>query len=285
MTVDGHTGPMAELTEGKRAVRDVFDRAASTYDQTGVSFFGVVGRHLVDVADPQPGDRVLDLGCGLGASAVPAAERVGPEGRVLGLDLAPAMVEGLAARAAAAGLAQLEARVGDADDPDVAGSAWDVVQAGLVLFFLDDLAAALRRHHALLRPGGRLVHSWFLHEDSRWDPVHAALVAEVPATEQGPRRPGGGPFDGLEAMGATLESAGFRDVRTEVREVVVTYPDAATWWATMWSHGRRALLERLEREGLLASTTRLVDRELARIAAPDGSLAWTSRIAFSVGHA
>lgn len=276
---------MAELADGKRAVRDVFDRAAATYDQTGVAFFGVVGRHLVDIADPRPGDRVLDLGCGLGASALPAAERVGADGHVLGLDLAPAMVEGLAARAAAAGLTQVEAKVGDADDPDAAEAAWDVVQASLVLFFLDDLGAALRRHRALLRPGGRLVHSWFLREDSRWDPVHAALVAEIPASAQGPRRPGGGPFDGIEAMDATLAEAGYVEVRTEVREVGVTYPDAAAWWATMWSHGRRALLERLEREGLLATTTRLVDRELARIAAPDGTLAWTSQMAFSVGHA
>ncbi|MDV3297197.1 MAG: methyltransferase domain-containing protein [Brachybacterium paraconglomeratum] len=274
---------MAELTEGKRAVRDVFDRAAPTYDQTGVTFFGLVGRHLVDIAAPRPGERVLDLGCGLGASALPAAGRVGPTGHVLGLDLAPAMVAGLAERARLAGLGQLAARVGDADDPDVGEPAWDVVQASLVLFFLDDLAAALRRHRALLRPGGRLVHSWFLHEDSSWDPVHAALVAEVPTTAQGPRRPGGGPFDSVAAMEATMAGAGYAAVRTEVREVAVTYPDAATWWATMWSHGRRALLERLEREGLLASTTRLVDRELARIAAPDGTLSWTSQIAFSVG--
>lgn len=66
----------------KQAIAGVFDRASDTYDRTGVDFFQIIGRTLVEQADVQPGDRVLELGSGRGAATFPAAERVGPEGHV-----------------------------------------------------------------------------------------------------------------------------------------------------------------------------------------------------------
>jgi len=271
--------------EAKESVARVFDRAAATYDQTGVEFFGPVGRHLVDLTEPRPGEGVLDLGCGLGASALPAAERVGPDGHVLGLDLAPRMVEGMLARARGAGLGNVAGRVGDAAAPDVDQGAWDVVQASLVLFFLSDCASAVRRHRDLLRPGGRLGCSWFGREDSRWDAIYSALVAELPAEEHGPKRPGeGGPFSGVEAMNAFLTEAGYVDVRTELKEVVVRYVDDRSWWDTLWSHGRRLTLERLQEAGVLESTMRRMTRELDAVRLPDGSLEWRAEMAFTVAR-
>lgn len=269
----------------KETVRGVFDRAADSYDQTGVEFFGAVGRRLVDLVDPQPGERVLDLGCGLGASALPAAARVGPTGRVLCLDLAPRMVEGLAARAGAAGFEHVEAVVGDAESPDVEPGTWDVVQASLVLFFLPDCAAAVRRYLQLLRPGGRLGFSWFGKDDVRWDPIFDSLVAELPAEERGPKRPGaGGPFGGVDAMSSLLRDAGYTGVDTQLEELTVTYADEAQWWETMWSHGRRATLERLRDEGVLESTVRRMSADFDPVRRPDGSLEWTASMAYSIGY-
>lgn len=274
---------MAE--DAKDSVARVFDRSADTYDQTGVEFFGPVGRHLVDLTAPRHGERVLDLGCGLGASALPAAERVGPDGYVLGLDLAPRMVEGMLARARDAGLENVAARVGDAEAPDVDRAAWDVVQASLVLFFLPDCASAVRRYRELLRPGGRLGCSWFGREDSRWDAIYSSLVAELPAEEHGPKRPHeDGPFSGVEAMNAFLTDAGYVDVRTELREFVVRYADDRTWWDTLWSHGRRLTLERLQEAGVLESTMRRMTRELDPVRLPDGSLEWRADMAFTVAR-
>ncbi len=82
----------------KAGVAGVFDRAAATYDQVGVDFFRPIGRFLVSRTAPRPGERILDLGCGRGASALPAAEAVGPTGAVLATDLAPTMVEARPAR-------------------------------------------------------------------------------------------------------------------------------------------------------------------------------------------
>src|SRR5689334_4965853 len=76
----------------KARIAGIFDRAAPTYDQTGVEFFGPPGRELVRLAGIAAGQRVLDLGCGRGNVLFPAAEAVGPTGEVIGVDFAPGML-------------------------------------------------------------------------------------------------------------------------------------------------------------------------------------------------
>ena len=78
-------------------IAGVFDRAAETYDAVGVPWFGPIAAGLVEVLNVQPGERVLDVGCGCGAALVPLAHATGPTGSVLGIDLAPAMVARTAA--------------------------------------------------------------------------------------------------------------------------------------------------------------------------------------------
>lgn len=266
----------------KQLIAGIFDRASDTYDRTGVEFFGTVGRTLVERADVQPGERVLELGCGRGAATFPAAERVGPDGFVHAIDLAEGMVARLRADLDGASLRQVFCAVGDAANPQVDEEAWDVVLASLVLFFLPDHREAMRSYRRLLRPGGRLALSWFAGDDSRWDPVYEALVAELPEDERAPRRPGaGGPFDNPSAMDAFLEEAGYRPV-TDVQPLAVRYPDEAAWWATLWSHGRRLTMEKLRDAGLLDSTMRRMSSELDAVRRADGSLEWVPDIACTI---
>lgn len=271
----------------KEFVVGVFDRASSTYDQHGVNFFGIVGRTLVELAGLQPGGRVLDLGCGRGAATLPAADLVGPSGHVLAIDLAEGMVSRLREQVETAGLSQVTCRVGDAEAPDAEPGSWDVITASLVLFFLPNLEQAVQRYRQLLRPGGRLGFSWFADRDERWDRIYEALRHELPADQPGARRPGeGGPFSGLEAMDQFLTEAGYRPVRTQVRSLAIRYPDEQTWWATQWSHGQRAVMEKLRDAGLLESTmARVSSSELDAVRADDGSLEWCPEIAFTFADA
>lgn len=266
----------------KQSIAAVFDRASETYDRTGVEFFGIVGRTLVEQADIGPGDRVLELGAGRGAATVPAAERVGADGHVLALDLAEGMVTRLRDDLEAMGLSQVTCRLGDAEAPDAEPDAWDVVLASLVLFFLPDLDGAVRSYRRLLRPGGRLAFSWFAVEDSRWDPVFDSLVAELPDDVRSARRPGlEGPFADREAMDTYLRQASFNPV-TEVRPMTVRYADDATWWATLWSHGRRATMEKLRDHGVLESTMARMTAELDEMRTDDGALEWSPGIGYTV---
>lgn len=74
---------------------------------------GVLSRRMLAQAGVAPGHRVLDLATGCGEPALSAAERVGPGGRVLGLDISPGMIEQARARADEAGVANAEFRVMD----------------------------------------------------------------------------------------------------------------------------------------------------------------------------
>lgn len=276
------TQPEAARSQ-KDFVGAVFERAAQEYDDGPIEFFGPAGRDLVDHAGLRPGDRVLDVGAGKGASAVPAAERVGPDGSVLAVDLAPGMVAALAARAEASGLGNVVAEVGDAEDPPGDPGSFDAVVSGLCLFFLPRLDVALARYHALLRPGGRLAFSWFGDDDARWEPVYAGLLVDVPAEErQERRRPGGEPFASVAALEDAVRAAGFVDVRTHEVRMEVAVPDGRTWWDEQWTHGRRAQLERLDQLGVLETTRDRVVAAVDALREPDGTLAWRPALRHTV---
>src|SRR2546421_7994686 len=116
---------------------------------------------LVAAAGLRPGDRVLDVGSGRGANLFPAAAAVGPEGSVIGVDLAPGMVAQTAAEIERRGLTNARVRIGDAETPDFPEGGFDAVLAGLILYFLPDAPAAGRAYARLLRPCGRLALSTF----------------------------------------------------------------------------------------------------------------------------
>lgn len=122
--------------------------AVTTYD----SAFGYVSAHgapLVDLLDPQPGERIIDLGCGAGAFTAEIAEH-GAE--VLGIDGSPNMIA--QATALYPGLSFI---VGDAHDFTVGGS-FDAVASNAALHWMTrDPDAVISRVHAALRPGGRFV--------------------------------------------------------------------------------------------------------------------------------
>ena len=265
--------PSAE--EIKASVAGVFDRAAATYDQVGVDIFQPIGRFLVSRTDPKPGERVLDVGCGRGASAIPAAEAVGPTGSVLATDLAPSMVEEV--RRAAGALPWLRAEVGDAEQPP--NGPFDIIQAGLVLFFLPSLDTALARYRDQLAGDGRLGFTWFGEPDARWKPVFDALAADLPEGE-GPstRTPGQGPFVSVATMHDHLAAQGWTDVTTETLLHEVRVRDADHWFEWTWSQGYRFVLEKLEARDLLATARDRVSRLLEEMAARDTRLAWRAEV-------
>jgi trans-aconitate methyltransferase len=271
-TTDPATEPAEPPTTAPSGIVGVFDRAAATYDQVGVDFFGTVARHLVDRTAPRHGERVLDLGCGRGASALLAARAVGPSGRVVATDLAPQMVEGVRERAS--DLRWLRAEVGDAAEPPA--GPWHVVQASLVLFFLPDIDTALERYRAVLARRGRLGLTWFGSADESWDQVYGAVVGGLPEQDRPPRSvTTSGPFESVDSLERHLHERGYTDVRTTEHRVEVTFADPEQWWAWTWSQGQRVLLEAHERNGTLDALREAVDPLLAERHATDRLHWWT----------
>ena len=110
---------------------DGFDAQLSTY-----------AVHLLAAADPMPGERVLDVGCGAGVTSFAAARLVGPEGSVVGLDISPTMLAVASRRAEESGLTNVSFLCADAQTTDAdLGRPTLVISRFGVMFFDDPVAA------------------------------------------------------------------------------------------------------------------------------------------------
>ena len=111
----------------------LFSRAASTYDTVGPRFFTYFARRLVARVRPGPGAEVLDVATGTGAVLLEAAEHVGREGRVVGIDVTPAMLERAADEADRRALHRVELRLLDAERLDFEDGSFDYVFCAFAL--------------------------------------------------------------------------------------------------------------------------------------------------------
>ena len=144
----------------QRAAR-TYGAAADHYRRDALSFWDRFGAATVSRLRLAPGGTVLDLCCGAGASAIPAARAVGPAGHVLGVDVAAPMLELARARAAAEGLANIEFRPGDATRTGLPSGGFGAVVCVFGVFFAPDMTAFVREMWRLVRPGGVLaVTTW-----------------------------------------------------------------------------------------------------------------------------
>ncbi len=144
-----HTG---RTLAGRLGYRDAW---LEGLPEASIASFAGTGNPF-SLGDLLPGQRVLDVGSGAGLDSLIAARMVGPEGRVVGVDMTPAMLAKARAGATAAGLGNVEFRHGYGEALPVADDWADVVISNGVLNLLPDKDAALREMARALRPGGRL---------------------------------------------------------------------------------------------------------------------------------
>lgn len=167
-------------------------------------------RLLLRAAGLGPGQRVLDLGTGLGHVARLVAELVGPGGRVVGIDTNARLLE--VARARAAAHPHLEFVHGDVRgwrDPEP----FDVVVGRLILFHLPDAVAVLRHHLSALRPGGLMLMLDFDLGASRAEPAVPVVTQALGWVDAAFRHAGASPAIGTR-LSLLLEGAGLTDVQT-----------------------------------------------------------------------
>src|SRR5580658_2167951 len=116
-----------------------YNAASDHFDDPALSFWDRFGQRTVERLGLRPGEKVLDVCCGSGASALPAAARVGPAGRVVGVDLSDRLLDLCRAKAKARGLRNVEARRGDMEHLDLPKESFDAVVCVFGLFFATDV--------------------------------------------------------------------------------------------------------------------------------------------------
>lgn len=254
------------------AVARLFDELSPFYDQTGVAFMGPIAERLTGLLAPQPGEHVIDLGCGRGAMTTRLARRVGPTGQVTALDLSANMVAATREELARQGLTWVDVRTGDASAPDLPAGAASVVAASLVLFFLPDPQTAVRRWLDLLSRGGRIGITTFGDQDDVWRQVDALFDPYLPSGMLDPRTSGRrGPFASEAALAAMVATAGGRVVGSIEEPLTVAFTDVDQWERFTLSTGQRQMWSHVpddQRAGLRRAAAGLLDSTRPRPGAP-----------------
>ncbi len=257
------------MDDAKRRARETYDAAAEYFDEPALSFWDRFGRATVDRLELQPGAIVLDACAGSGASALAAAERVGPSGRVVAVDLADNLLALARAKAARRGITHLETRLGDIEALDDAPGSFDAVIIVFGVFFLPDMVAGTSALWRLVAAGGQLaVTTW---GPRLWEPANSEFWDAVDRVRPDLTR-AYHPWDALtepDAVAALLDAAGATEVGVEL--VVGSHPlrTPEDFWTIVRGSGYRATHDAMSADEREAVRSRclaaIADRRISTI--------------------
>jgi enediyne biosynthesis protein CalE5 len=246
-----------------------------------------VSERMLELADIQPGSRVLDVATGGGEPAVTAAYRVGPSGHVIATDLSPRMVALGRERAAELGLHNIDFREMDAEAPDLPENSFDVVFSRFGLMFLPNPQGALERLHQLLIPDGRLVAAvWGPPHKvpfARWPMEVAMRVLQVPAPP--PQLPGPFSLADSHRLEQLLTQAGFTAVQTEPMLLTLEWASVDDYLRFQQAilTGFNAMLAKFPAEQQ-AEVWRAIAEAAGQSTTPDGRCRTENEVVLAVGR-
>lgn len=214
----------------KDGQRQVWDSLAAGWDKwwpTQEQALRCVSNRLVDLAEIQSGDRVMDICTGIGEPAITASIRVGSAGHVVATDLSPQMLAIARKRAKELKIKNLEFRVMDAEAMDFPENTFNAILCRFSLMFLIDLAAALERIRLMLAPGGKFAASVW--DVAPKNPLFSLAYSLAQKIFQLPPQPVGTPsiFNLAEGiLEKALIKAGFNNVHAELLSSISELPSA-----------------------------------------------------------
>jgi len=193
------------------------------------AMFAVFGQAAIEAAAPKRGERVLDVGCGAGASSLALAARVGAGGHVLGVDISEPLIGRACALAPQHTPAQF--RVADASSAELPEGAFDILFSRFGVMFFDDPTGAFAHMRRALKPGARLAFvCWRGMAENDWVrlPMGAIKGIVPPITPPAPEAPGPFSFGDRGRVERILTAAGFTDVTITPFDASIPFGEGRT---------------------------------------------------------
>jgi len=234
------------LDDAQKKAAATYNAASDFYDHPANTFWGRYGRQTVERLQLGRGERVLDVCCGSGASAIPAAEIVGPSGSVVGVDLAENLLALARSKAKARGLNNIEFRSGDMTQLPFAEDSFNVVVCVFGIFFVPDMEAAVRELKRVTRVGGKLaITTW---GPRFFEPASTAFWESVRSVRPDLYK-GFNPWDRIsdvDAVTSLLTAAGLENVEVVAESGFQPVNSPDDWWAMIMGSGYRGTIAQLD---------------------------------------
>lgn len=225
-----------------------YNAAADHFDDGPLAFWGRYGARTIDRLRLLPGSVVLDVGCGSGASAIPAAQRVGRSGRVIGVDLAERLLDLARSKARDQALDNVEFHQRDMEALDFSDAMFDAVVCVFAIFFVPDMVAQVKKLWRLVRPGGQLaITTW---GPRMFEPGSSAWWAAVEQSRP-ELRPTVNPWERIitpEAVRQLLVDAGIQAAKVDSEEGRQALKTPDDWWNIVLGSGYRWTVDQLDAE-------------------------------------
>lgn len=181
---------------------------------------------MLDRADIRPTDRIIDIGCGTGASTLQSAERV-PEGHVLGVDISEALLERAESRAKSEGVRNASFLLADAQTHDFSAQPFDLLVSRLGMSFFADTISAFRNLSNALAESGKMVFvCWAPVARNPWFEVPKQAAEERLGTQPkgDPTAPGPNAFQDCDRVADLMAQAGLSNIEAHPVNIVLTPP-------------------------------------------------------------
>jgi ubiquinone/menaquinone biosynthesis C-methylase UbiE len=270
------------MDQSKEFLSQLFTKVSKGFDQSGPKFFTHFGELLVSFSDIKQGSKVLDVGCGRGASLIPAAKRVGKLGKVVGIDISKGMIDELQKDVKKLGLNNVELIAGDVEKLEFIDE-YDRILCGFSIASFPDVEKVFTKFRQFLQPDGKIaVSNWHKNAHKGWEWMSKAIGDHV--TKENPLLKTNGveyEFDTAENMKLFLEKMGLKNVEVEVQEKLFYFKNEEDWWQTSLNNGMRAVLDRMEGKAL-ENFKRTAFKRLSQMKTSKG-IPYPVKVVFGVG--
>lgn len=236
-----------ELSTYKQQVLTLFDRRIH-YDRG--DFHPRLAHRLVELAELRSGQVVLDAATGTGLVAIEAAQIVGSQGEVRGVDLSPGMLDRARKKIKALGLTNIEVRLGDIERVEFLENFFDTILCCSALIYLENIPAMLHQWHRFLKPRGKVGFNGFSQTAFATTQVLIKVAAKYGIELLSPNEPTGTEKKCYDL----LHQAGFADieVRTEQFGSYISLSQAQSWrWEEILQFPFHSPLLKLPQQQLL----------------------------------